>query len=364
MREPQEYPSASFRMIAVVALLVGVGAGVFAFFSFVLPSLSDGGKTVYIQADNSPIKTPPNQPGGMDVPHQDKLVFNSVAAPNARQNPPERLAPPPEEPVYGSNQNSPAIQSGGGTSTQESLVVTQLPAGRTDAPGAKAPQVPAALGRAIQPVDGPAPAVTPESSKPSEITSFDPDKQDGKLGRKVKIVSSDSDETPEQNGDGSLVIEYPGSKKSGSAEPLAQEEAAVVAEATAPPMALTPQTPSEEGAAQEAANPLLATEEVQKNYPAEQKTVALTPAPKPESSSGSARFQLASFTDRESADSAIENLKNKYASALGGASLHVASATVKGKQVFRVQGSAASKEEVDEICTRVKASGGACVPAR
>jgi hypothetical protein len=362
MREPQEYPSASFRMIAVVALLVGVGAGVFAFFSFVLPSLSDGGKTVYIQADNSPIKTPPDQPGGMDVPHQDKLVFNSVASPGARQNPPERLAPPPEEPVYGSAQNSPAIQSGGGTNSQESLVVTQLPAGRTDAPGAKAaPQIPAALGRAIQPVEGATPAVASEGNKSGEIgVSFDPDKQDGKSSRKVKIVSSDSTETPEQEGGGSMVMEYPAPTKSGAAEAISQEEtSAVVAEATAPPMAITPQ----ESALEEGGNPLLATEEVQK--PAvEQKTAAITPAQKPEASGGSARFQLASFTDRESADSAIENLKNKYASALGGASLHVTSATVKGKQVFRVQGSAASKEEVEEICARVKSSGGACVPAR
>jgi hypothetical protein len=79
---------------------------------------------------------------------------------------------------------------------------------------------------------------------------------------------------------------------------------------------------------------------------------------------GPARFQLASFTDKASAEAAVQSLQGKYANALEGATLQVTSATVKGKQVFRVQGSAASKEEMENICLRVKASGGACVAAR
>jgi hypothetical protein len=55
-----------------------------------------------IKADPSPIKTAPENPGGMQVPNQDKEVFERLAsggkAPAAKA-PVETLLPPPEQPV-------------------------------------------------------------------------------------------------------------------------------------------------------------------------------------------------------------------------------------------------------------------------
>lgn len=51
-----------------------------------------------IRAAESPIKRQPANPGGLDVPHQDKLVFGRLA-PGQIQEPVERLLPPPEEPA-------------------------------------------------------------------------------------------------------------------------------------------------------------------------------------------------------------------------------------------------------------------------
>src|SRR3546814_13659211 len=51
-----------------------------------------------IKAEDAPIKHRPEEPGGMDVPHQDKLVFNRLP-PGQVENQVERLLPPPEEPV-------------------------------------------------------------------------------------------------------------------------------------------------------------------------------------------------------------------------------------------------------------------------
>lgn len=53
-----------------------------------------------LRADTSPTKIRPEQPGGMEVPHQDKLVYdrlnpNGAAAPGEV----ERLLPPPEAPM-------------------------------------------------------------------------------------------------------------------------------------------------------------------------------------------------------------------------------------------------------------------------
>ncbi|OYQ32817.1 hypothetical protein CHU95_18905 [Niveispirillum lacus] len=53
-----------------------------------------------LRADTSPTKIRPEQPGGMEVPHQDKLVYDRLNPANS--TPPgevERLLPPPEAPM-------------------------------------------------------------------------------------------------------------------------------------------------------------------------------------------------------------------------------------------------------------------------
>lgn len=56
-------------------------------------------KTVpVIRADASEIKRKPDSPGGLEVPHQDKLVFNRLA-PGQADEPIERLLPLPEAPI-------------------------------------------------------------------------------------------------------------------------------------------------------------------------------------------------------------------------------------------------------------------------
>lgn len=53
------------------------------------------GNVPLIRADQRPIKVKPDQPGGMDVPDRDKLVFNEKEG-----GPPvEKLLPPPERPA-------------------------------------------------------------------------------------------------------------------------------------------------------------------------------------------------------------------------------------------------------------------------
>ncbi len=51
-----------------------------------------------IRADHSPTKVRPKDPGGLEVPHQDKLVYETLAGDEAEEGP-ERLLPPPEEPL-------------------------------------------------------------------------------------------------------------------------------------------------------------------------------------------------------------------------------------------------------------------------
>ena len=51
-----------------------------------------------IRADGRPTKIRPEQPGGMEVPHQDKYVYDRLAQ-GETQTSVERLLPPPEDPL-------------------------------------------------------------------------------------------------------------------------------------------------------------------------------------------------------------------------------------------------------------------------
>ncbi len=51
-----------------------------------------------IKAEEGPAKIRPEEPGGMEVPYQDKLVYDRLA-PDQAEPPVERLLPPPEAPL-------------------------------------------------------------------------------------------------------------------------------------------------------------------------------------------------------------------------------------------------------------------------
>jgi cell division septation protein DedD len=81
-----------------LALLVVAALGVTArhlFFGETPKSQQEG--IPVIHADDKPIKTKPTEPGGMDVPNQDKLIYENGAA-NDGDARSERLLPPPEQP--------------------------------------------------------------------------------------------------------------------------------------------------------------------------------------------------------------------------------------------------------------------------
>lgn len=57
-----------------------------------------GGPVPLVQADATPFKMRPEQPGGMEIPHQDKLVFERLN-PGTAGSGVERLMPGPEQPL-------------------------------------------------------------------------------------------------------------------------------------------------------------------------------------------------------------------------------------------------------------------------
>ncbi|NBC34151.1 MAG: hypothetical protein GVY13_15865 [Alphaproteobacteria bacterium] len=97
------------RPLAIGLLAVaGAGIGYAAFQAFQGDQASVSPEDVpLIRADRSPVRIQPEQPGGLEVPHQDRLVMNDEAG----EGPPttvESVRPPPEQPLAAAPAQEPA----------------------------------------------------------------------------------------------------------------------------------------------------------------------------------------------------------------------------------------------------------------
>jgi cell division septation protein DedD len=170
-RSPKRLITAGIALGAVAAFGIGIW---FAYDQGVKRGAS--GAPPLIRADQSPTKVAPENPGGMQVPNQDKQIYERLPG-NAAQAPgsqTERLLPPPERPSAAPTQpnvaTSPAVNVPNRTA--------QPVPNRTDAPSATpvAPQ-PAAPGQP-QPVTPPrsaaAPAQSPAPAQQSKPAASEP----------------------------------------------------------------------------------------------------------------------------------------------------------------------------------------------
>jgi hypothetical protein len=81
----------------ILVMVILVVASTLLWFMFQWASGENTSTPPIIPADTTPFKVRPNNPGGMMIPHQDKLVYGRLSQ-DASQ-PIERLLPPPEQPM-------------------------------------------------------------------------------------------------------------------------------------------------------------------------------------------------------------------------------------------------------------------------
>jgi hypothetical protein len=127
-----------------LAIPFGIGAAILIIFGAILwwayrSSVGEtDGSVPVIAADEAPIKQKPAEEGGLEVPDQDKLVYNNLGQGEQGTGKVEQLLPPPEEPV------KPAEPAqAGATQTPAPPPMTGTDEDTTAAPIAS-PQVPAA----------------------------------------------------------------------------------------------------------------------------------------------------------------------------------------------------------------------------
>lgn len=161
--------------LAVVLLVVGAFAGI-VWNAYNQDQRSNGdGVVPLIQADNTPTKVRPDQPGGLDVPNQDKLIYDRLTP---GQNPPntvERLLPPAETPVA-RPEPPPAPPA-----VTESLLPEATPAPREPVQQSNDLEPPSIVPRqatpaapANTPAQRAAPSSTPAPSAPAAVASLPP----------------------------------------------------------------------------------------------------------------------------------------------------------------------------------------------
>ncbi len=151
------------RLLAGVALVVLAG-----FVAAVWYAYDQGvkqGATItppLIKADTGPTKVRPNDPGGLVVPDQDKLIYRAIEGESEPQRV-ERLLPPPEEPVA-----RPRAEPGDAVTVGE---LHAVPPG--EAPSAPGSSAPAASLPPPLPAEHTAPTATPPAPAP-QVTATAP----------------------------------------------------------------------------------------------------------------------------------------------------------------------------------------------
>lgn len=353
MRDFDEHNPRIRIIFGLVTLLIVIG-GVWLAAGFIWPE--DNGQIAILKADNTPYKVKPDQPGGMQIPHQDKLIFNTVSS-EGKMVTVERILPGPEAPL---NAQPPAPEipvpvpaptapdaakpADKPADAKAADKPADKPAEKADAKAAPLPTAPkidapapvAAMGRVIE--------ATPDAAKPAAAQPAKPPAAfDMSKGEPQPLVKPEP--IPEEE-------PVPATAK----EPTVKEPFVKETAADEEPVVDT-SGPKSKARVKDAAakEPVDDTQDDSEPEPAKKET-----AP-----SGKAHFQLASFFDKPSADKGLAQFKSKYASELQGASLSIATATINGgKQVFRIQGSASSAATASDICSDIKAKGGSCVIIR
>ncbi|MCO5093056.1 SPOR domain-containing protein [Bosea sp. (in: a-proteobacteria)] len=322
--EPRRSRKGLWAAAAVIAVgLVGVGAA----FTWRGGSTSTDGQPPLITADAGPVKVEPVNPGGAEIPNQNKQIYERSPDAPAGQS---RVVNNEEQPVD--------VQQ-----AARSLPPRVVMPGPSSAEATALAAAPGAPERSIVP---PEPALTPMPPVPG-------------LGepRKVRTVSIRPDGTPAQ---APVAVDSGQPAATGSAPlrptapPAAQPRTAqapaapkVQERATTPPAATTPAVPTRLANAAPAAAP---------QAPA---TAALR------AGTGDFVVQLGAPGSEAEARATFAALQRKYPQQLSGQAPIVRKTELAGgKTVYRLRVGPYSRDEATTMCTQLQAAGGQCFIAK
>lgn len=98
----EEYESSGSRIVPITVLLIAVAGFVsLGWYAYKAGSTSVNDEDLLVvEADATPMKEAPLDPGGMQFPHQDKTIFETISSsPGAVDKPAEKVMPGSEQPI-------------------------------------------------------------------------------------------------------------------------------------------------------------------------------------------------------------------------------------------------------------------------
>lgn len=280
-----------------------------------------------IVADTTPIKSRPEDPGGIEVPNQDVSVLNDPV-PDPAKPQAERLLPPPETPPL------PQAEAPPSAAAAEAEELLRPPPETTVAPAVPAPAAKVALPPATPEVAiGAEPEATPEAVLPAPEAAPDP----------VPLAAAS------------------GAATEAAPEPPETSGAQPAPEPTTPPAA-APRSETPPQAAAPVAAPAVAPAAVA--APAEAPAPAAPQAAAvPAAQTGGFVVQLVSIRSRDRARPSWESLQKAHPSLLGNRELSIQKADLGDRGIFyRIRaGFFAERASAGDLCNALKTRGQDCL---
>lgn len=384
-------PERGRRGLMLAAGVIGVAViGVASLLALGTGPNSAGKDAPVIAAKPGAMKERPANPGGIDMPNQDKEVLQPRGA-DTRQG--ERVVPREEQPLD-------LTQAQRSAESQAQNGVRQIPGVSQITPNASAPApaVPRPVASVPITISGPppgssqaAPIGMPSMSLPPQVSGLNPS-----FAQSVIPAAP----TPPPSAPAAPVAPAaappapPAAAPSASAAaaeprrvravPIRPDEAAPSRAQAQPRVVPTPQQPAADtlasAAVDDANGPLRITPQVAR--PAAPRVAAVLPSPAvptstssqpattqtapvaPAAPGASFSVQLAAEGSEDAARSKFNRIRSQHSSVLGNVNPVIRNAEVNGRSVYRLRVGDLSREEAVSLCDRLKADGGSCFVAR
>lgn len=353
-----EEPKTVKRGLVVAAILGCVAiVGAIGIFAFAGNGTSGSDGPVLIEASSEPVKVAPENPGGKEVPNQDRAIFSDPKGAPAQ----EELVSTSEEPVdiasvpenaLPSSLNGEDFQKG-----EDRLAPSEESASSGDAaPFVVAPRKVRTLvvrsdGTLVERAAVPTPEpIQPEATVEVEnVAAVEPEQLGGvplAAATQAEPVSDAATEEP------TLVEAAPETPET-AVEPTAT---AALPTRTVQTRTISPEQITERPSDQPV--------NIVNEQPAQ---VATAPAAETAAQAPSTPFavQMASLPTEADAQQSARNLSGKFGNVLGGRSLVIRRAEIEGKGTYyRVRVGAETRAEANTLCEQIKSSGGSCFVTR
>ncbi|MEL6919607.1 MAG: SPOR domain-containing protein [Pseudomonadota bacterium] len=347
-------------------------AGAVGLFMFAGGSIEEGTGPIVVEAENEPVRIRPENPGGAEVPNQDRAVFADNETGSAPLQP--SLVTTSEEPV--DLAGLPATDDAA-KAEDRLLPDTATESAATDADGAAI--APRRVRTLVVRPDGtleerpepaPAPAVEEPvvaATEPAGPVTF----QAPSASEPVTVGPAPTQTVaPAQ-----VPAPAPTPAPASAAETAPAEQTASVPVRRVETQVITPSAipprPAEQPvniinpqpAAAPAPAPAPATPPVQTaSAPAAPAAVAPAPVATPGSPF---KVQIASLPTQSAAQQTSANLLSRFRNVLGGRGVAIRQADIPGRGTFyRIQVDAASREDANSLCARYRSAGGDCLVTR